>query len=117
MSRLEWTDSGTGERKDIRVYKKAAAKWRDVADNLGFETGEIDGIGRSHFFKNDECVTDVFGRWLENANNLPNKNKYPKKWSGLIRLLSDSDLGQLSEEVKIALSATTSNVRGNLPVQ
>ena len=114
VSRLEWIDSGTGERKNIRVYKKAASKWRDVAENLGFEPGEIDSIGRSHFFNDGECVTDVFGRWLENANNLPNKQKYPKKWSGLIKLLSDSDLGQLSDEVKTALSASYSNVRGNL---
>ena len=116
VSRLEWTDSGTGERKNIRVYKRAASKWRDVAESLGFEPGEVESIRRNHF-SDDERVTDVFGRWLENANNLPNKNKYPKKWSGLIRLLSDSELGQLSEEVKTALLATTSNVRGNLPVQ
>ena len=113
VSRLEWADLDTGERKNVRVYNRAAWKWNNVATNLGLEPGEIQSIHRNHF-SDDDRVTDVFRHWFDNANNLPNKNKYPKKWSGLIRLLNDSDLGQLSEEVKTALSATSSNVRGNL---
>ena len=84
-----------------------------MAETLGLEPGEIESI-RRNYFSDDERVTDVFRHWFDNANNLPNKKIYPKKWSGLIKLLSDSDLGQLSEEVKTALSATSSNVRGTL---
>ena len=113
MSRLEWTDSSTDKRKNVSIYKKAAWKWSNVATNLGLEPGEIESIRRNRY-SDDERVTDVFGRWFDDAKNLPNSKKYPKKWSGLIRLLNDSELGQLSEEVKIALSATTSNVRGTL---
>ena len=104
MSRLEWTDLGTGERKNVSVYKKVAWRWSNVATNLGLEPGEIESIRRNHF-SDDERVTDVFGRWFDDAKNLPNSKKYPKKWSGLIRLLNDSELGQLSEEVKTALSS------------
>ena len=114
VSRLEWRDSATGEIKCVRVYNTAAWKWSNVATTLGLEPGEIQSIRRNRF-SDEERVSDVFHRWFDNANNLPNKKKYPKKWSGLIRLLSDSDLGQLSEEVKTALSAASSNVRGNLP--
>jgi hypothetical protein len=115
MSRLEWIDSNTGERKSVSINKKAAWKWKNVAENLGLEPGEIESIRRNRY-SDDERVTDVFGRWFDDAKNLPNNKKYPKKWSGLIRLLNESELGQLSEEVKTALSATSNNVRGNLPV-
>ena len=104
MSRLEWIDSDTGETKNVSVYKKVAWRWSNVATNLGLEPGEIESIRRNHF-SDDARVTDVFGRWFDDAKNLPNNKKYPKKWSGLIRLLNDSDLGQLSEEVKTALSS------------
>ena len=111
MSRLEWIDSATGEKKSVRVYNRAAWRWRNVAESLGLEPGEIESIRRNHF-SDDERVTGVFRHWFDNANILPNKKLYPKKWSGLIRLLNDSDLGQLSEVVKNALSAASSNVRG-----
>ena len=116
VSRIEWIDSATGERKCVRVYKKAAWSWKDVAENLGLEPGEIKGIQRNNH-DDDEKMSEVIRHWFDNANNLPNKKKYPKKWSGLIRLLNDSDLGELSKKVEEALSATYSNVRGNLPVQ
>ena len=114
VNRLEWIDFATGERKCVRVYKKAAWKWNDVATTLGLEPGEIESIRRNRF-SDEERVSDVFRHWFDNAKNLPNKEWYPMKWSGLVRLLSDSDLGQLSEKVKTALSAASSNVRGNLP--
>jgi hypothetical protein len=116
VSRLEWIDSATGKRKNIRVYKKVGWKWRAVAESLGLDPGEIEGI-RQNRSSDDERVTDVFARWFGDAKNLPNSTIYPKKWSGLIRLLNESELGQLSEDVKTALSAGVNNVRGNLPAQ
>ena len=113
VNRLEWKYSATGEIKCIKVYNKAEVEWREVANSLGLELGEIRGIQRNNY-SDDERVTDVFRHWFDNANNLPNKEKYPKKWSGLIRLLKDSNLGVLSEEVEKALTAPYSNVRGNL---
>ena len=113
VSRLEWIDWATREKKTVRVYNKVNWKWKNVAESLGLEPGEIESM-RRNFSSDDDRVTAVFRHWFDNANNLPNKNKYPKKWSGLIRLLNDSDLGELSEEVKTALSAASSNVRGTL---
>ena len=84
-----------------------------MAESLGLEPGEIESIQRNHY-TDYERVTSVFRQWLENATNLPNKKKYPKKWSGLIRLLKDSDLVELSKKVKEVLSAPYSNVRGNI---
>ena len=111
VSRLEWIDWATGEKKTVKVYNRVNWRWKNVATNLGLEPGEIESI-RRNYFSDDDRVTAVFSQWFDNANYLPNKNKYPKKWSGLIRLFDDSDLGQLLEEVKTALSAASSNVRG-----
>ena len=113
VSRLEWKDLPLAEPKCVRVYNMAAWKWNLVADNLGLEPGEIESIRRNHF-TDDERVIYVFRHWFNDANNLPSKERYPKKWSGLIRLLKDSDLGELSEEVHKALSAPYSDVRGNI---
>ena len=113
VSWLEWSKSSTGESKCIRIYNKVEPKWNVVAECLGLEPGEIDGIKRNNY-TDGERVTDVLHHWFDNANNLPNKGKYPKKWSGLIRLIKDSDLGQLADEIQQVLSAPCSNVRGNL---
>ena len=113
VSLLEWIDWATGEKKTVRVYNRAAWKWRNIAECLGLEPGEIARIRRNHF-SDDGRVMDVFRHWFDNANYLPNRNKYPKNWSGLIQLLNDSDLKQLSEMVKTALSAASSNIKGEL---
>ena len=76
---------------------------------LGLELGEIESIRRNHPTDN-ERLTNVLHHWFDNANNLPNNMMYPKERSGLIRLLEDSDLGQLSEEVHKAVSAPYSNL-------
>ena len=113
VSRLEWKDLTTDELKCVRVYKDAAPKWDQVAQCLGLGPSEIESV-RLNYPTDEMRVTTVFSHWFDNANNLPNWRKYPKKWSGLIRLLNDSDLGQLSEKVRKALSASYSDVRDNL---
>ena len=114
VSRLEWIDPTNGGRKCTKVYEKAASKWNRVAECLGMEHGEINSIRKNNPFSDDDRVGAVFREWFDNANNLANCKRYPKKWSGLIRLLRDSELGELSEEVSKALSAPSSNVRGTL---
>ena len=109
VRQLEWKDSTSDELKKVRVYRTAASRWNSVAECLGLEPGEIQSIRQNHF-SDDERVMDVFRCWFNSAN----KEKYPKKWSGLIRLLKDSELGELSDVVKTALSAPYSNVRCNL---
>ena len=111
VSRLEWIDPVTGERKCTRVYKKASSKWKSIAGCLGMELDDIDRIGHDHPFSDEDRVTSVFGEWFRNASKLENGKMYPKTWSGLIRLLEKSDLSELSTDVKSALSAPYSNVR------
>lgn len=114
LSLLEWQSGASGEEtKKVRVFDDIAVRWNIVAERLGLEPGEIESIRRN---KHDdrERLTSVFGRWFENANMLPNKNKYPKNWTGLIRLLCDSDFGELAEKLRNALCAPFNSVKNNI---
>ena len=102
LSLLEWTDGPSGGGGKVRVYNSAAAKWKLIAERLGLEPGVITSIHRNNY-DDHARVTDVFRHWFDNANSLPNKKKYPRKWSGLIKLLTDSELGELAIELQTAL--------------
>lgn len=108
---IEWKESGISDNK-VTVYKAAKGKWKNIAQCLGLEPSEIQHIERDKHDNHDRVV-EVFLKWLENANQLPRHTKYPKKWSGLIRLLKDSELGQLAEDLQSALTAPVSDVKGN----
>ena len=94
----------------VKVYSTAKANWKTIA---GLLHNDIQGIDRRSADDNG-CVERVFDTWLKNANSLPNKKRYPKKWSELIRLLRDSDLGELAEDLEKALAAPYNDVRDNL---
>lgn len=98
----------------MRIYSSAARNWKLIGERLGLESGDMEGIRKNNYNDDRDCVTAVFRHWFDNANNLPNKKRYPKKWSGLIRLLEDSSLGELAVRVKQALTAPYSNIRNTL---
>lgn len=60
----------------------------------------------------EDCIRQVFVRWLDNATQLPNYCQYPLTWRGLHNLLLDSDNGEAAVELKIALSSQFNTVRG-----
>ena len=97
----------------MTIYDTAESKWDKIAEHLGLNPSRIKSIRQDHH-DNHGRMTDVFTEWFENANQLPNHSKYPKKWSGLIRLLKDSDLGELAEDLRSALSAPYNDVKGNI---
>ena len=109
---LKWEDENGGIR-ELKIYSKIAHKWRKIAARLGFETGEIESIEENHH-RNHSRVTNVLSQWFDNARNLPNASRYPKSWPGLINLLEDAELGEVAEELRIALSSPRNSVRGKL---
>ena len=91
-----------------------ASSWRTIARKLGLEVktpGCIDNIARRHFNDDNECVREVFGKWLENAIGLPNASRFPKSWEGLLNLLTESELGEVATTLRIALTVADSSVR------
>ena len=114
LSLIEWKKSSVKDSAHkVAIYDTAESKWDKIAEHLGLKPSKIESI-RQDRQGNHERVTAVFIEWLENANQLPNHKKYPLKWSRLIRLLRDSELGQLDEDLRCALAAPFSNVKGNL---
>ena len=109
---IKWEDEN-GVKRELRIYSKIAHRWRQIATRLGFELGKIESVEENHH-RNDSRITAVLRRWFENARSLPNVGRYPKSWQGLINLLEDAELGEVSGELKKALSSPLSTVRGNL---
>ena len=109
---IKWEDEN-GVQRELKIYSKIAHKWRQIATRLGFEPGEIESVEENHH-RNDSRITAVLRRWFENARSLSNASRYPKSWQGLINLLEDAELGEVSGELKKALSSSLSTVRGNL---
>ena len=67
------------DKNELRIYSQTAAHWRTIARNLGLEEVTpycIENISRMKFNDNNECVREVFGKWLENAVGLPNAERY-----------------------------------------
>lgn len=114
LSLFEWKEASDGDVKGVKIYNKAAAHWKLVAERLGFDPEQIKVIQRSNFMDDHDCVTAVFREWFANAVKLPNHKKYPKKWSGLVRLLDDSDMGELAKDLQRALSAPFNSARDNM---
>ena len=109
---MKWKESENGEVQELRIYDSAKAKWDRIGRCLGFDEGHIESIGddgRNNYSR----VCKVFQEWFDNACSLPNHMKYPMTWEGLVALLADSTLTELSEKLKRALVAPFSEVRGD----
>lgn len=95
---MKWRGSD-GTDKKVRIYNRAQSKWKSIALRLGLD---FDAIEHDH--KNDHSrVLHVFREWTDNASGLCNKAMCPFKWSGLLSLLKDSDLGELASQAHEAL--------------
>lgn len=112
LSLIKWKESEDGEVQELRIYDSSKSKWNRIGRCLGFDEGHIESIG-------DDCcnnysrVCKVFQEWFENAGGLPNYKKYPKTWEGMIALLIDSALTELSDKLKKALEAPSSTLKGD----
>ena len=103
MELMKWKDEN-GVERELRIYSKIAHKWRQIATQLGLERGEIESVDADNRTRY-RCITVVMGRWLENADDLPNAERYPKSWQGLLSLLEDAELRDVAEELKRALNS------------
>ena len=79
---------------------------------IGLSKAEIDyiaapGMGREIV----DCMRDVFGKWMENCDVLPNHKRYPLTWDGLCNILEDSDSVMVMKRLREALNAEQSTLR------
>ena len=111
LNRIEWEEVD-GRMSEVQIYDSCIHIWPRIAQELGLSVGQVASI-RTDGVDEYDRVTKVFGMWLDNANNLPNKHLYPKTWTGLITLLNNVQLGEVSDKVCKALLAHTNSVHGN----
>ena len=80
---------------------------------LGLSSAVIQSIASPGSGKSPEdCIFEVFVKWLDNAPQLSNYNQYPLTWRGLYNLLQDSEHGEVARELKVALSSQFNTVQG-----
>ena len=106
---LTWLHEA-GIQKQLNLYSRISHKWEQIATLLGLDIGEIASFRRDCFNAHERIIA-VFGHWFDNARGLPSASRYPKSWQGLINLLEDTELREVAEELKRALSSPQNSVR------
>lgn len=71
--------------------------WQVIGLNLGLEEGVVAGIDYAEHRLEDKMAR-VFSKWLDNACNMPNSDRYPYSWEGLWNILTDADKADVAEE-------------------
>ena len=99
------------DKQDLRLLQCLAMKWKRVGEILGLHRALIQNIENPGSRKcPEDCIRQVFVKWLDNASQLPNYSLYPLTWRGLYNLLSDSEHGEAASELKVALSSQFNTV-------
>ena len=112
LDQFKWRNP-EGNIVKVTIYEDSATKWDKIASTLGIKRTRIDSI-ESDKPNTISRVKAVFGKWLDDARGLPNGDKYPRSWPGLVKLLEESGLSELAGELDTALRSPHNEVRGNL---
>ena len=80
-----------------------------MGEILGLHRAVIQTIGSGR--DPEDCIRQVFVKWLDNAPQLPNYRQYPLTWRGLHNLLVDSEHDAEAVELKLALLSQFNTVQ------
>ena len=84
----------------MKVIKKTAHVWKQVATRLHFEGHDILRIGKDERQAEDACRT-VFIEWLEG------KGRNPTTWDTVLQALKEAEQGELANDLEELLDTTT----------
>ena len=112
---IKWIDP-KGREENLKIYEEMSPKWKEVAVVIGLSQVAISiitapGMGREMI----DCMREVFGKWMENCDVLPNRKRYPLTWDGLCNILQDSDSVMVMKRLREALDAEQSTLRNTFP--
>ena len=86
-----------GNGREVRVIKKVASRWEDVATRLHFDLDEIKCIKKdNHYITNPSCC-EMFNLWLKG------NGRRPADWETLIKALREAEFSELAEDVQTIL--------------
>ena len=99
------------KKKILRILDDLSADWESIAEILGFRPPEVNiirhvGAGKTTI----QCLREVIYKWMQNADNMPSSQRYPCTWTGLYHLLMDSKHGATANDLKAAITASSSDL-------
>ena len=110
---INYHDPNTSEKRELRILDNLSADWEDIGENLGFSPPDINAIRHSGAGKTPmQCLREVIAKWMRDADNMPYSKRYPCNWTGLYNLLMDSKHGTTANDLKAAITASRSDLRG-----
>ena len=115
MNLIRYRDPNTSEKKELRILDDLSADLECVGENLGFRPPEINAIRHAGARKTTiQCLREVISKCIENADNMPSSKQYPCNWTGLYNLLMDSKHGATVNDLKAAITASSSDLHQSI---
>ena len=85
----------SGIQEELRIKKKIAPKWGDLATTLKFSEAEKDIIDNNNFHKADRCTDNMLKDWMTKEVNYT--------WRKLIQAMRKVELRDAAEKLAKAL--------------
>ena len=83
-----------GNGKTVKVIRRVAAKWEEVATSLHFDGHDIERIKRDHNNSCLEACRTVFMEWLEG------EGLEPITWETLIKVLNEAGFSEPASDLE-----------------
>lgn len=85
--------------KEVRVVKRIAWRWDDVATRLQFDLDDINRIKRDNLSRSNLSCREMFSLWLKG------EGRQPADWETLIKALREAEFSELAEELQSILTS------------
>ena len=103
---VKYPDSN-GQLKEFHLLEKVQGKWKDIGTLMRIENATLNKFAHRHQSDLKEQCRDVFQMWLEGGSR---SERYPVTWSGLLEVLEDVQLKEISRELEKALGKHTNQI-------
>ena len=87
-----------GQPKEFRLLENIQGKWKDIGTLMRIENATLNNFEHKHRGESKEQCRDVLQTWREQGSE-----KYPVTWSGLLEVLKDVQLKEVSRELEEVL--------------
>ena len=109
---LKWKKDSTLDR--LRIMRDSSSVWENIGTVLTISDAELAGFKKKHMEDSNDCIREVYSKWLSNGGRMGNASTYPVSWRGLYNILCDCELQGLADQLCEALQAPRSTFRKNL---
>ena len=82
---------------EVRVIKKVASRWEDVATRLHFDLDVINRIKKDNHYISIPSCREMFSLWLKG------KGRRPSDWETLIVALREAEFSEFARELQTVI--------------